>query len=215
VTDQKLFTLGRGTGNVRQKWQSHPIPGGNPLRPVRIRMMRTVAAAICMTALLVTGCEYAPQPSNPAKETASASASTSPSPAGVAGSLNGKTELNKFFLATQYTCVDGDTWETIAREFGIKADILKTFNKSATLRAGTVIDVRGRDVPQLGARGPYVPNPDGTATYTVQAEDTFLGIGSRFGVPGYALRGANTELRGNGGELLVAPGQKLTIPSTL
>ena len=71
----------------------------------------------------------------------------------------------------------------------------------------------GKNVPQLGAGGPFVPNADGTATYTVQAEDTYLGISSRFGVPGYALRGANTALLGIGAELTA--GQKLTIPSTL
>ena len=71
-----------------------------------------------------------------------------------AGSLNGKTELNKFFLATQYTCVEGDTWETVAREFGIEAEILRTFNEAVTLKAGSTIDLRGTDVPQLGAGGP-------------------------------------------------------------
>jgi LysM repeat protein len=160
----------------------------------------------------MTGCEYAAQP---AEASASAPASTSPSRASAAGSLNGKTELNKFFLATQYTCVEGDTWETVAREFGIKAEILRTFNEAVTLKAGSTIDLRGTDVPQLGAGGPSAPNPDGTANYIVKAEDTFLGISSRFGVPDYALRIANPSLRGNGGLLLVAPGQKLTIPSTL
>lgn len=162
----------------------------------------------------MTGCEYAPQTS-PAQATASAPASTSPSPAGTAGSLNGKTELNKFFLATQYTCVEGDTWETVAREFGIKAETLRTFNEAVTLKAGSTIDLRGTDVPQLGAGGPSAANPDGTATYIVKAEDTVSGISSRFGVPDYALLGANPSLRGNGAELLVAPGQKLTIPSTI
>lgn len=169
-------------------------------------------AELTLSALLMTGCEYAQQPSNPAKATASAPASTSP--AGTAGSLNGKTELNKFFLATQYTCVEGDTWETVAREFGIKAETLRTFNEAVTLKAGSTIDLRGTDVPQLGAGGPSAANPDGTATYIVKAEDTVLGISSRFGVPDYALLGANPSLRGNGAELLVAPGQKLTIPST-
>lgn len=174
-----------------------------------------MAAAICMTALLVTGCEYAPQPSNPAKETSSASAFASPSPATVAGTLKGKAELNKYYLAVQYTCVDGDTWETVGREFGIKAETLRTFNKSAILKAGAVIDLRGKGVPQLGAGGRFEPNPEGTATYIVKAEDTLSGVSGRFGVPGYAVRGANPSLRGNGDELLVAPGQILTIPSTL
>ena len=213
MTDQKLFTLGRRAGKVCQKWQSHLLPAGKPVRPVRIRMMRTVAASMCMSALLVTGCQYAPQPSNPEKTATPASAS--PSPTADARSLNGKTELNKYYLAIHYTCAEGDTWETVAREFGIKAEILRTFNPSATLKAGDVIDVRGKGVPQLGARGPFVPNADGTATYTVQAEDTYLGISSRFGVPGYALRIANTVLRGIGAELTAAPGQKITIPSTL
>lgn len=170
-------------------------------------------SAMCISAVLLTGCEYAHPPGTPEKATASASASAAPSPA-VAGSLNGKTGLNKFFLATEYTCVEGDTWETVARAFGIKTDILKTFNKSAVLKAGTVIDVRGKEVPQLGAGGQFVPNPDGTGTYTVQAEDTLSGISSRFGVPGYALRGANLSLRGTGAELTADPGQQLTIPGT-
>ena len=132
-----------------------------------------------------------------------------------ASSLKGKTELNKFYLAIHYTCAEGDTWETVAREFGIKTDILRSFNKSAVLQAGAVIDVRGKDVPQLGASGPFVSNPDGTATYTVQANDTYLGVSSRFGVPDYALRGANMSLRGIGAELTAGPGEKLIVPSTL
>ena len=199
MTDQKLITRGgvpAMSEHIGQKWQSHLRPAGEPVGPVRIRMSRTLAASMCMSALLMTGCEYAQQPSNPAKATASAPASTSPS--GAAGSLNGKTELNKFFLATQYTCVEGDTWETVAREFGIKAEILRTFNEAVTLKAGSTIDLRGTDVPQLGAGGPSAANPDGTATYVVTAEDTFSGISSRFGVPDYALLGANPSLRGNG-----------------
>ncbi len=168
-------------------------------------------ASICIISTLVTGCGDASQSSGPEKATAS----TSPTPAAIAGALNGKTELNKFFLAVHYTCAEGDTWESVAREFGMKADILRSFNKSAVLQAGTVIDVRGKDVPQLGAGGPFVQNPDGTATYTVQANDTYSGLGSRFGVPDYALRGANLSLHGFGAELTADPGQKITIPSTL
>jgi hypothetical protein len=61
VTDQKLFALGQSAGKSSCK-QSHLRPAGNPVRPVQLRMMRTVAASICMSALLVTGCEYAPKP---------------------------------------------------------------------------------------------------------------------------------------------------------
>lgn len=208
MTDQKLFPLGRRASNFCQKWQRHLLPAG---KPDRMRMMRTMAASMCMSALLVTGCEYVPQPSNPEKTATPSTAS--PSPTADARSLNGKTELNKHYLAVQYTCAEGDTWETVARGFGIKAEILRTFNPSVTLKTGAVIDVRGKNVPQLGAGGPFVPNADGTATYTVHAEDTYLGISSRFGVPGYALRGANTALLGIGAELTA--GQKLTIPSTL
>lgn len=211
MTDQKLFSLGRRARNFWQKWQSHLLPADEPVRPVRKRMMRTLAASMCMSALLLTGCEYAPQPSNPEKTATPASAS--PSPTAAAKSLNGKTELNKYYLAVQYTCAEGDTWETVAQGFGIKAEILRTFNQSVALKAGAVIDVRGKDVPQLGAGGPFVPSADGTATYTVQAEDTYLGISNRFGVPGYALRIANTALLGIGAELTA--GQKITIPSTL
>lgn len=198
--------------DIGQKWQRPLRPAGKPVVHVRIRMIRTVAASICMSALLVTGCEHAPQSSHPAA--ASAPAST-PSPTSAASSLNGKTELNKFYLAIRYTCAEGDTWETVAREFGFKTDILRSFNKSAMLQAGAVIDVRWKNVPQVGASGPFVPNSDGTATYTVQANDTYLGIGSRFAVPDYALRGANTSLRGSGAELTAEPGEKLIIPSAL
>jgi LysM repeat protein len=152
-------------------------------------------------------------PFTPAKD--AALASVSPSPTAVAGALKGKTELNEYYLANRYTCAEGDTWESVARAFGIKAETLRTFNKSPILKAGTVIDVRGEDVPQLGAGGRFKRNQDGTAAYIVNAEDTLSGISSRFGVPGYALRGANPSIRGNRDELLVAPGQILTIPSTL
>jgi LysM repeat protein len=209
---QKSLSPGRRAGNVHRKWQSHLRPAGEWIGRARVRMIRTVASSMCISALLVTGCEYAPEPSHPAAAPAPAS---TPSLTAATSSLKGKTELNKYHLAVQYTCAEGDTWETVAREFGIKAEILRTFNPSVTLKAGAVIDVRGKDVPQLGAGGPFVPNADGTATYTVQAEDTYVGISSRFGVPGYALRGANTPLRGLGAELTAAPGQKLTIPSTL
>jgi LysM repeat protein len=212
VTNQKSLSPGRRSGNVYRKWQSRLRPAGEWIGPARVRMVRTVASSMCMSALLVTGCEYAPQPSHPAAAPAPASTL---SPTAATSSLKGKTELNKYHLAVQYTCAEGDTLETVAREFGIKAEILRTFNPSVTLKAGAVIDVRGEDVPQLGAGGPFVPNADGTATYTVQAEDTYLGISSRFGVPGYALRGANTALRGIEAELTAAPGQKLTIPSIL
>lgn len=97
----------------------------------------------------------------------------------------------------------------------MKAEILRAFNRSTTLKAGAVIDLRGRDVPQKGAGGRFEPNPDGTGTYIIEAEDTVAGLSSRFGLPGYAIRGANLSIRGQGAELLVAPGQKITIPSTL
>ena len=112
--------------HIGQKWQRPFPPAGKPVVHVRIRMIRTVAASVCMSALLVTGCAHAPQTSHP-----------------------------------------------------------------------------------------FVPNSDGTATYTVQANDTYLGIGSRFAVPDYALRGANMSLRGSGAELTAEPGEKLIIPSAL
>ncbi|WP_445153449.1 LysM peptidoglycan-binding domain-containing protein [Arthrobacter sp. Hor0625] len=122
--------------------------------------------------------------------------------------------MNSYYLAVRYTCVDGDTWEAVAREFGMDAEVLRKFNKAETLRAGAVIDLRGEETPQLGAGGSFISNPDGTSTYTVAANDTFSGISSRFGVPAYALRGANVSLSGKGAELLAAPGEQLTIPGT-
>lgn len=93
-------------------------------------------------------------------------------------------------------------------------EVLKNFNKAETLRAGAVIDLRGKETPQPGAGGSFTANPDGTSTYNVEANDTFSGISSRFGVPAYALRGANVSLPGKGAELLAAPGEQLTIPRT-
>jgi LysM repeat protein len=191
-------------------------PAEERVRLASIPMISGAVASMCMIAALVTDCEYAPQPSGPetARAAPSASPSASSSPTAGAKSLSGSTELNKYFLPVRYTCVEGDTWEAIGREFGLKPEILQKFNPSATLKAGSTIDLRGRDVPQLGAGGSLGSNPDGTATYIVKAEDTLSGITSRFGVPGYALRGANPSLGGNGDDVLRAPGQKLTIPST-
>ena len=208
---RKLTGAGRKGVPAVAKWKGLFRPTGGRVRTVSIGEIGTLAAAVTMTVALLTGCEYSPQASNQTA-TPSISASASSSPAD--GSLNGKTQRNKFFEAVQYTCADGDTWETVADEFGIKAETLRTFNKSKTLTAGTVLDLRGKDVPQLGAGGHSESNADGTTTYTVMAEDTFYGISSRFGVPGYALRGANPSLGGTGAELLVPPGQKLIIPST-
>lgn len=214
--DQKFHCMGgvRVTAEyVSPEWKNRRPPLGAPARPARVRMIRSVAAGLCMTALFVTGCEYAPPSNSPAKP--ASPASTSPPPVEDEGSPRGKTEVNKFYLAMRYTCVDGDTWESVARGFGMKAEILRAFNSSTTLKAGAVIDLRGRDVPRKGAGGRFESNPDGSGTYIVEAEDAFLGLSSRFGVPEYAIRGANSSIRGQKGLLLVGPGEKITIPSTL
>lgn len=188
-------------------------PLGERIRQVSIRKIGTVIAAIGTITILVTGCEYATQPN--ATEMATASPSASASSASVTTSLNGSTEVNQFFLPVKYTCVEGDTWETVASEFGLKQEILKGFNRSVTLQAGASLDLRGRDTPQLGAGGSYSSSPDGAVSYVIDKNDTLLGITSRFGVPAYALRISNPTLRGNGHELLLPPGRNLLIPSAL
>jgi hypothetical protein len=81
-----------------------------------------------------------------------------------------------------------------------------------SLRAGSNLDIRGRDTAQSGAHGSTTLNPDGTLTYVVVEGDAQGGLISRFGVPGYALRGANPEFHGRGDELELVPGQSLNIP---
>jgi len=189
----------------------HPV--GKRVVPVPVRMVAPALTATCLITTLVTGCEYTPQPE--ATDTATASTSAPPSPTAVTNSLNGITERNQFHLAVRYTCVEGDTWETVASGFGLKPDVLKQFNKSTTLRAGSTVDLRGRDVPQLGAGGSVSSSPDGTLSYGIAAGDTLSGITSRFGVPQYALRVSNPTLPSNGEGLLLTPGQQLTVPNAL
>ena len=181
------------------------------MQQVSIREIGAAIAAIGAITTLVTGCEYAAQPDAPEKTATSASAST----ASVTKSLNGSTEVNQFFLPVRYTCVEGDTWEAIASEFGLNPEVLKQFNRSVTLQAGASLDLRGRDIPQLGAGGSYSSSPDGAVSYDIAKDDTLLGITSRFGVPDYAIRIANPTLRGNGHELLLTPGRNLIVPNAL
>lgn len=169
------------------------------------------ALGILLSTGLISGCQYAAPPDDGA-ETASASAQTSPSRPTATAILKGQTEVNQFSLPLRYTTAEGETWEVIAAEFGLKTEMLKEFNPTVSLRPGSNLDIRGKDTPQSGARGSTTPNPDGTLTYSVVEGDAQGGLISRFGVPGYALRGANPEFHGRGDELKLVPGQSLIIP---
>ncbi|WP_223980473.1 LysM domain-containing protein [Arthrobacter sp. NicSoilB8] len=113
----------------------------------------------------------------------------------------------------RYTAVDGDTWEGIAAHFQMTPEILKSFNESASVAAGQVIDLRGVDVPQLGAGG-SVTGQDGHGQflYRASAGDTPAGIASRYGVPLHALRIANLNLL-TGSEWIPPAGTIVTIPN--
>lgn len=170
-----------------------------------------MALGILLSACLISGCQYTAPPDEGA-ETASASSQTSPSPPAATATLKGQIEVNQFSRPLRYTSAEGETWEVIAAEFGLRTQTLKEFNPTVSLRAGSTLDIRGRDTPQSGAHGSTTPNPDGTLTYSVVEGDAQGGLISRFGVPGYALRGANPEFHGPGDELKLVPGRSLNIP---
>ncbi len=127
--------------------------------------------------------------------------------------LLGTTETNGFLRPMRYTAVDGDTWEGIAAHFRMTPEILKSFNESTSVAAGQVIDLRGVDVPQLGAGGSVTGQDEqGQFLYRSSAGDTPAGIASRYGVPLYALRIANLNLL-TGGEWIPPAGTTVTIPN--
>ena len=168
-----------------------------------------VITAACATLFALTGCDYAPAPDRP-----TATAPTTAQQSTTASALRGTTQTNRFHLPISYTSVEGDTWDGIALAFGMKTSYLRAFNPDATLASGTVLDLRGRNLPQRGANGTFDEQADGSGTYTVRPEDSFLGLTSRFGVPDYAIRAANASIRGMDGVLSVEPGESITIPSS-
>ena len=156
----------------------------------RFRPAATVVLAAVLAGLL-TACASgadAPGGTPAAAATSPAPPATSPAPPG----LLGTTELNGFYQPMRYTAVDGDTWEGIAAHFRMTPEILRSFNDSASVAAGKVIDLRGVDVPQLGAGG-SVTGQDGRGQllYRTSAGDTPAGIAVRYVVPPDALRIAN------------------------
>lgn len=113
----------------------------------------------------------------------------------------------------RYTAVDGDTWEGIAAHFRMTPEILKSFNDSSSVAQGQVIDLRGVDVPQLGAGGSVIgQDGQGQLQYRASAGDTPAGIASRYGVPLYALRIANLDLL-TGREWIPPAGTTVVIPN--
>lgn len=172
-----------------------------------------VTAAACATLFALTGCDYAPAPDRPTA-LAPATASATPQASTTASALRGTTKTNTFHLAMSYTIAEGDTWDGIAQAFGMPTSYLRSFNPNATLAAGTVLDLRGRNLPQRGANGKFEEHADGSGTYTVKPEDSYLGLTSRFGVPDNAIRAANPSVRGMDRVLSVEPGESITIPSS-
>ena len=79
--------------------------------------------------------------------------------------------------------------------------------------SGQVIDLRGVDVPQLGAGGSVTgQDGQGQLLYKVSAGDTPAGIASRYGIPLYALRIANMDLL-TGSEWIPPAGTTVAIPN--
>jgi LysM repeat protein len=184
-----------------------------PTTPPSARRRAALTTTLIFATVLVAGCQYeAPEEAQPEGQS-SVSAQTTRTP-NTLQALQGHTELNGFLLPVRYICVDGDTWEAVAHEFGMKAEVLKEFNSSVKLEAGVELDLRGRNTPQLGALGQTTAGPGGKMSYVVEKGDTTGGITSRFGVPGYALRAANPELSTPQSELELVPGTKLVIPAS-
>jgi hypothetical protein len=168
------------------------------------------ATAVLLAAVLaglLTACEYG---ADTAGETpAAATVAPSSAPAGPLGT----TEVNGFFQPMRYTAVDGDTWEGIAAHFRMTPEILRSFNESVSIAAGEVIDLRGVDVPQVGAGGSVTgQDGQGQLLYRASAGDTPAGIASRYGVPLYALRIANLNLL-TGHEWIPPAGATVAIPN--
>ena len=181
----------------------------------RVRPAAAVLLAAVLVALL-TACESGTDAAGGTP--AAAAAGTSPTAAAPAApaapvGLQGTTEMNGYFQPMRYTAVDGDTWEGIAAHFRMTPEILRSFNEPVSVAEGEVIDLRGVDVPQLGASGSVTgQDGQGRLLYTANAGDTPAGIASRYGVPLYALRIANLNLL-NGGEWIPPAGTTVTIPN--
>lgn len=182
-----------------------------------LRLLAAAAVLVAALSIFLTACDTGADPfpgtaaGRPASEfpVSSSGAATTTGPAG----LQGTTETNGFFRPIRYTAVDGDTWEGIAAHFRMTPEILKSFNEPASVAAGQVIDLRGADVPQLGARGSITgQDAQGQLLYRASAGDTPAGIASRFGVPLYALRIANLNLL-TGGEWIPPAGTTVAIPN--
>ncbi|SKB43332.1 LysM domain-containing protein [Arthrobacter sp. 49Tsu3.1M3] len=183
--------------------------GAHRARPAAAVLLAAVLAA-ALVILLAACSSGADAPGGaPAGHPAVSAPATAPAP----GGLRGTTEVNGFLLPMRYTAVDGDTWEGIAAHFRMTPEILKSFNEAESVAAGEIIDLRGVDVPQLGASG-RVTGQDGQGQllYRASAGDTPAGIASRYGVPLYALRIANLNLL-NGGEWIPPAGTTITIPN--
>ena len=113
----------------------------------------------------------------------------------------------------RYAAVDGDTWEGIAAHFRMTPEILRSFNEAVSVAAGEIIDLRGVDVPQLGAGGSVTGQDGQGASCTGWAPET-LPRASRAATASrsYALRIANLNLL-TGGEWIPPAGTTVTIPN--
>ena len=109
---------------------------------------------------------------------------------------------------TPYTVRPGDTFFTIARQFGVSLDALIAANPQ--IPDPSVI-FPGQTVCIPTTTPPPTTCPPGTFSYTVQPGDSMWKIAQRFGVPLDALIAANPQIPNPS---LIFPGQIVCVPTT-
>jgi spore coat assembly protein SafA len=107
---------------------------------------------------------------------------------------------------TPYTVREGDTFFTIARQFGVSLDALVAANPQipdpSRIFPGQTVCIPGQQPTQC---------PPGTFSYTVQPGDSMFTIAQRFGVSLDALIAANPQIPDPN---VIFPGQIVCVPTT-